>query len=71
MIIKTETTISFDPVREFQAILDFERDHEDWRKVDDSTIATYFVKTEVFGAELSNCDDCYFLDHFGPNDEVN
>lgn len=56
MIIKTETTVSFDPVREFQAMLDFERDHEDWQKIDDSTVATYFVKIEVFGAELSNCD---------------
>ena len=52
MIIKTETTVSFDPVREFQAILDFERDHEDWQKIDDSTIATYFVKTDIVSVEL-------------------
>lgn len=71
MIIKTETTIAFNPAVEFHAMEEFERDHPDWKKVDDSTVATYFVKTEVFGAELSNCDDCYFLDHFGPNDEVN
>lgn len=52
MIIKTETTVSFDPVRELQAILDFERDHEDWQKIDDSTVATYFVKTDIVSVEL-------------------
>lgn len=52
MIIKTETTIAFNPAVEFQAMEEFERDHPDWKKVSDSTVATYFVKTEIVSMEL-------------------
>ena len=52
MIIKTETTIAFNPATEFHAMEEFERGHPDWRKVDDSTVATYFTKTDLVSVEL-------------------
>lgn len=48
MFIKTNIRISFDPIAEYCDILEFEKEHPDYVKHEDSTLATTFEKTDIY-----------------------
>ena len=51
MIITTTTKVTFDPVKEYKAMMLFERNNPDCVKVE-STVGVTFVKVDVASCEV-------------------